>query len=408
MQQLYESIKMALAALTANKLRAVLTTLGVVIGITFVLLMGWFLAGLGNALDQTLAIMGDDILYIDKFEWANNDWRSQRNRRNLDMPQYYQIRERLHSAELVVPVSQRSVDKVEYGDLQLSGIRMTGTTAEYIEMYGGNLAEGRFFTGSEEQSGSPVAVVGYNVVKNLFDGRDPTGETIRVDGRKYLIVGSMPKRGTMMADFIDNEIYIPLRRFFDQFGGRRSIVVNVKAGGVENLENVRYETIGVLRQVRSIAPGMKDDFGVNSMDQFRKQFDQLRVIVWSVGIVMSGLSFLVGSIGIMNIMFVSVTERTKEIGIRKAIGATRSSILTQFLVEAVVLCLMGSVIAYLFTSLIAWLGSTVMEITFLSPTIPPLQILIAVSVSVLVGVMAGIIPAFRAARMDPVEALRAE
>jgi putative ABC transport system permease protein len=147
---------------------------------------------------------------------------------------------------------------------------------------------------------------------------------------------------------------------------------------------------------------------VNEQEQFREQADQLRLVVWGVGLAMTGLSFLVGSIGIMNIMFVSVTERTKEIGIRKAIGATRRSILTQFLVEAVLLCLMGAVVGFGITQLVAYIAATSLDISFLSPVIPVSQIIIAAVVSVFVGVLAGIVPAFRAARMDPVEALRAE
>lgn len=408
MTQLYESIKMAVAALAANKLRAVLTMLGVVIGITFVLLMGWLLGGLDNALEQTLAIFGDDILYVDKYDWGSNKWFEERNRKDISYQQYLKVKDRIHSAEYVIPTAQRGGAEVRHDDLQINSAMIVGVTNDYIQMLGGNLAEGRFFNELEDESGGLVAVVAYNIAQNLFPNGDPVGRTITIEGLPFTVVGTMPKRGTMLAGFVDDQVIIPVRRFFSLYGNRSRVVINVKAGGVKNLENVKYETIGVLREVRSVAPGMPNDFAVNEQEQFRQQADQLRLVVWSVGLAMTGLSFLVGSIGIMNIMFVSVTERTKEIGIRKAIGATRRSILTQFLVEAVLLCLMGAVVGFGITSAVAYFAATSLDVSFLQPTIAGSQIAIAVLVSVVVGVLAGIIPAFRAARMDPVEALRAE
>jgi len=411
--QIFESIKMALAALVANKMRAALTTLGVVIGITFVLLMGWILSGLDNALEQTLAIFGDDILYVDKMDWTGQgNWNQFRNRKNITFDQFKRVKERLRSAEYVVPTAREMGTTVRYGQIELTSTLLFGTTADYIGMLGGGVAEGRFFNESEENSGSLVAVIGSNVAESLFPHGDPIGKTIKIEGLPFTVVGTMPKRGTLMAGFVDNQIFMPLKRFFGMFGSRQRVVINVKAGGVDKIDEVRYETIGVMRQVRSLAPGTPDDFSVNTQEQFREQFKQLRTIVWGVGLLMTGLSFLVGSIGIMNIMFVSVTERTKEIGIRKAVGATRRSIMIQFLVEAIALCLFGAAIGLGITSAVASFGSSFIaskwEVNVLSSTIPLSQVGLAVLVSVVVGVLAGVIPAFRAARLDPVDALRAE
>lgn len=427
MTQLYESIRMALAALAANKLRAVLTTIGVVIGIFFVLLMGWVLGGLDKAVADSFAFFGDDILYVDRFNWDGSvSWEEQRNRKSIDYIQYEQVKERLQSAEYVVPTVDRFSTDVRHGDLQLQGTMVYGTNEEYIAMYGGNLAEGRFFTGQEAQLGSGVVVLGFNVADNLFPNGNSLGQSIRIDGRPFTVIGVMPKRGTMLFDFVDNTAYIPIRRYFNIYGRRAGVTIGVKAGGRENLENVRYETIGVMRAVRSLGPDEENDFGVNSQEMFTDAIGQLSFMVWAVGLFMTGLSFLVGSIGIMNIMFVSVTERTREIGIRKAVGARRRSIMTQFLVESVLLCLMGAAIGLLLTSLIAWFKDevvsgviaalalvgwadpeTTVNLSFLSSTIPPTQIFFAVLVAIVVGVLAGVIPAFRAARLDPVEALRA-
>ncbi len=412
LNSLTESITMAFAALTANKMRAVLTTLGVVIGITTVLIMGWLLTGLDNALEQTLDIFGDDILYIDKHDWTGQQWMESRNRKNITYNQFLKVKQRLASPEYVLPTTRRGARSVEYGTIQITGTAIQGCTSEYNDMLGGAMAQGRFFTAVEDEAGAGVAVLGPTVAGYLFAAVDPIGKRIRIDGMPFVVVGIMPKRGALGVDFVDNQILIPIRKFFSMYGGNTRVTINVKAGGVDRVDEVRYETIGVMRQVRSLAPGQKDDFAVNTQQAFRDQTAQLRFIVFGVGLALTGLSFLVGSIGIMNIMFVSVTERTKEIGIRKALGATRSRILLQFLVEAIVLCLLGSLIALGITSIAAFFGANWLKETydldFLSPIIPPAQIGLAMFVSACVGVLAGIIPAYRGARMNPVDALRAE
>lgn len=413
MTQFIESIRLAISALTANKMRGALTTLGVVVGIFFVLLMGWLLTGLDNVLDDTLATFGDDILYVDKFNWAGDgDWFESRNRKNITFDQYERVRQRLTVAEYVIPTSRANGASVRYGDEELTSAVVFGTTSQYIAMFGGNLKEGRFFSEIEEQSGGFVVVIGANVSESLFPKGDAVGRVVKIQGIPFTVIGVMPKRGSLLADMVDDQLLMPIKRFFGLYGNGNRVVINVKAGGIDRVEDVRYATLGAMREVRSIAPGQRDDFSINTQDQFRKQSDQLRAIVWGVGLVMTGLSFLVGSIGIMNIMFVSVVERTKEIGIRKAIGATRSSVLQQFLVESILLCLIGTAIGVVLTSGVAYAGSyiaeTYWEIDALDSVISVSQLMLAVIVSLVVGVLAGIIPAFRASRLDPVEALRAE
>lgn len=427
MTRLLESIKMAYAALAANKLRAALTTIGVVIGIFFVLLMGWVLGGLDKAFVDSFAFFGDDILYVDRWDWSGRtSWEDQRNRTMITHDQFLRARQRIRSAEYVVPTADEYSEDIRYGDLQLEGAMIFGTNQEYIEMYGGNLGEGRFFTELESNLGADVIVLGFGVAESLFPQGDAVGSTIRIDGLPFNVIGVMPKRGTMLFDFMDNIVIMPMERFFNMYGARSSLTINVKAGGAEKVEEVRSETIGVMRSVRSVAPDEDADFSVNSQEMFTEIIETFRYTVWGVGLFMTGLSFLVGSIGIMNIMFVSVTERTREIGIRKAVGARRRSILAQFLVESVVLCMVGAAIGLVMTAGIAYFKQEVVEgvmsilalfnlvdpetsvdLSFLSSTLPLSQVLVAVVVAVVVGILAGIIPAFRAARLDPVEALRA-
>lgn len=403
-----EAIRMALAALSSNKLRAMLTTLGIVIGITTVLVMGWFIAGLNSVVDDTLSMFGDDVLYVDRFDWTATDWLAQRNRKPITMRQYSEVRERIPSAEFVIPSTRLGARSVRYGDLELTNTIITASTFEYINSMGAVLGKGRFFNEVEDQAGASVAVIGPVVADNLIPGGDPLGRMIRVNGLPFTVIGVLPRRAILGDNSPDNQIVVPIRRVMRMPGTVRSLIIMVKAGSADRMEEVRYETAGAMRQARMLAPDEKDDFGINSQETFRAFIDTIRLSVVIVGLALTGLSFIVGTIGIMNIMFVSVTERTKEIGIRKAVGATKRKILIQFLIESVALCATGAIVATVVTSIIVVIVKQVLNLEFLSSTVPLSQVQIAVIVTTVVGVFAGLIPAMRAARMDPVEALRAE
>jgi putative ABC transport system permease protein len=214
-----------------------------------------------------------------------------------------------------------------------------------------------------------------------------------------------------LMDFVDNQVFIPLNTFFSVYGvSSRPISIAVKAGSPERLDDVRSETIGTMRVVRGLRPEQEEDFSINETQAFRDQVAQIRLAIWGIGLYLTVMSFVVGMIGIMNVMFVSVTERTKEIGVRKAIGATRRSILLQFLFEAASLCMVGALVAIALCSLLA-AGIYVLfhdKAAFLTPYVPPQILLISITVSIVVGMLAGLLPALRAASMNPVEALRYE
>lgn len=402
----------ALESLRANPLRSLLTALGVTIGVAFVSLMGWALGSLDAAWESTLSTLGQDMLYVDKWNWAGGgNWRSVMNRKNITIDQAEEIARRVRAASMVYISADAWGKTVVRADKKASGLVIEGTMARFGLLPSTTLAEGRFFSEMEEQHAAAVAVIGDGVRSALFGNRSPLGETIRIEGRPFVVIGVMNKRGTLFTDFLDRTVYIPLPAFFGLYGRySRSVTVAVKARSPEELGELRDDLRGIVRSVRMLSPDAPDDFAINEAQVFRDQVANIRMVIGMVGIGLTALSFLVGVIGITNVMFVAVVERTKEIGIRRAVGARRSSILAQFLAEAAMLCVAGALVGIVLAggliTVAALLLRTQME--FLLPFVPLNVVALAVASSICVGVIAGFVPALRAARLDPVEALRYE
>lgn len=411
-----ESFRISTESLRVNKLRAFLATLGVVIGISFVALMGWALSGLDNALQESINLIGEDMLYVDKWDWSGGKrWKELRNRKEITLEQAKALIDNITSAVVAVPVATIWGQKVKYGNDNYQGVSIVGTSAEFGILPSGDVTKGRFFGKFEESTTANVAVIGRKVAETIFPDSDPIGKIIKIQGEKFEVIGVVKKQGTMLMDFIDNRIYIPIGNFMDLFGGkhRRSISIGIKAGGIERLDNVREETRGLMRTIRNLKPWEEDDFSINETRAFEEVVGTLRLYVWGIGLGMTVLSFVVGIIGIMNIMYVSVAERTKEIGIRKSVGAKNRSILFQFLIESAILCLAGALISLFLCSILVFVVANFLpkllpETAFLQPFIPPNFIVIASVVAITVGILAGLFPALRAARVDPIESLRYE
>jgi putative ABC transport system permease protein len=401
-----EGLLIALAAIRANKARAILTTLGIVIGICSVALMATAINGIDKAFVNGISALGADNLYIDKWAWfSDEDFFLMRNRKNVTLAQFEHF-EKLAKLPLAVAPTILTMHKVLYGDNYVEGTLMTGTTDGYVRTTNFNFARGRFFSPLESSGARNVAVLGSEVAAHLFEKQDPLGQEVKVDAIPFRVVGVLEKQGSnLLGNFNpDNQVYIPIGTVFKYFRRNRdTVTIVVRARGTEMAEATKEEAIGMMRRVRGLMYDEKDDFSVNTQEGLTSEYNKVVGVIKLVGLFITGLSLLVGAIGIMNIMFVSVKERTREIGIRKAIGAKQRTILGQFLTEAALLCLMGGLIGLLLA-----IGLSTIVNKFLPTSVQMNTVLLAIFISLLTGVISGLAPAWTAAKMDPVEALRYE
>jgi putative ABC transport system permease protein len=405
--ELREGLGISLDALRANKLRSALATLGIVMGIVTVTLMGAAINGLNQAFIRNVSSLGADVFYVSRFKWFNNsyeDWLSMRRRPPITLAQAETLARRLTLAQAVAP--EASIEApVQFGTRSAGGVDIIGTTEAYLQTSGVDVADGRFLTAADGESAQPVCVIGSDVATNLFRDESPLGRRLRIAEHSFLVVGVLQKQGLMFGNSLDNRIIVPLQAFLREVWSQPDIdEILVKAADTAHLDEAREELRQVMRHVRHLRPEQPDDFSINQQEQIVAWFHAQTAVIALVGLCVTSLALLVGGIGIMNIMFVSVAERTREIGVRKAIGARRRTILLQFLMEAASICFGGGMIGLG----IAW-GVTRLVRHWLFPaSLSPVIVLLALGVSVMTGVISGFLPAWRAARMDPVEALRSE
>jgi putative ABC transport system permease protein len=404
--ELREGLGISWAAIRANKMRSILTTLGIVIGIVTVTLMGTAIEGLNRAFLKNISIIGADVLYVERFNWfggSHDDWHRMQKRPKITLLQAEALARQITLARAVAPVAGTR-EAVKYRKRGSDSVQIIGTTDQYLFTSSVSVTQGRFLSPGEAEGGRPVCVIGAEVATNLFQRESPLGNRITIDQRSFEVIGVLDRQGTFLGLFsLDNQIIVPIPQFTAAFWRNPDYQIQVKVLAPDQLEDAKAELRGAMRKVRRLAPGDADDFGINQQDQFVEMFNKLGGTIAAVGLFVTGLSLFVGGIGIMNIMFVSVAERTREIGIRKAIGAKRRTILTQFLIEAAAICLIGGLIALS----IAWPLTLLMQ-KFLPATLSLTIVGIALLVSLVTGLASGFFPAWRAARMNPVDALRNE
>lgn len=404
--EIKEGLLIAWDAIRANKMRAGLTTLGIIIGIVSVTLMGAAIDGLNRSFHQSVSVMGADVLFAGRFAWfinSEDEWLKQYKRRIFTLDQVKAVERQMTLASAVAPAVYLG-RPVRYQNRSTGRVTVIGTTDQYLITAGLGVDAGRFLTASDAEGGRPVCVIGNDVSTNLFIKESPVGKKIRIGPRWLEVVGVLEKRGSFLGiDSLDNQVILPIPQFLIGYWRNPDFEIQVKVSDLSHLEDAREELRGILRKVRHVAPGDPDDFAINQQEQIIKMFNRLVGTIAAAGLAVTGLSLFVGGIGIMNIMFVSVAERTREIGVRKAIGAKRRTILLQFLIEAASICLLGGLVGLG----IAFCLTLLMSKFFAASLSLPVTTL-ALLVSLLTGVVSGFLPAWRAARMDPVEALRNE
>ncbi len=300
-----------------------------------------------------------------------------------------------------------TMQAVWYKNRRASRVEIIGTTDQFLTTSGFNIGLGRFITTAEDEGGRPVCVIGNDVSTNLFSQDSPIGKKILIGARRLEVVGVLEKRGSFLGlDSFDNEVIIPIQQLLIGYMRNPNFEVQVKVRDATHLEDAKEELRGVMRKIRHVAPGDPDNFSINQQEQILKTFNRVTGTLATVGLLVTSMSLFVGGIGIMNIMFVSVAERTREIGVRKAIGAKRRTILLQFLIEAASICLIGGLVGLSITYLLTLSIKGAFPYFPVTVSVPVMAL--AIVTSIVTGVASGFAPAWRAARMNPVDALRCE
>ena len=401
-----ENLRIAVDALRANKLRSILTVIGNVVAVMSVIAVVAIIDGLNTYVSDKVLQQGLGVITIDKYGFitTEDEFREAEKRRDLDLDDMQALATRMRLAEQVVAQASRT-RIVRAGSTELQGVNVTGTTEGYERVSKLDVAQGRHLDASDVERRRPVCVIGSEVAEKLFPRVDPIGSSLRAGGHELRVVGVFAQRGSVLGSSQDNLVYVPLGEFYKMFGSRADLTILVR--GIEGADPTRVEDEArvILRAQRHVPLGKPDDFGMTTAETFQAFWKQITGGIFAGTIALVAISLVVGGIVIMNIMLVAVTERTREIGIRKALGARRSDLTMQFLSEAVVLSLFGGVIGVLAGIAIAFL---IRAVTPLPASIQPWSIGLSLVVASSVGLFFGVYPATRAARLDPIVALRQE
>jgi len=402
-----EGAAIAFDALRTNKLRSFLTVLGVIIGITAIMAMISIIEGLNQSMKAQLASLGTDVLYIRPFApgaWVGQMPDSLRRRKWFKPEDADAIRRSCPSVDAVAPINFTE-QRLRYGDTQTRITNVIGTSPDYMVTNNYAVDNGRGFTDAEVDHRAPVCVLGVDHIETLFPHVNPVGKSITIGGMPFTVIGQAESRGKFLGMSLDDIVLVPYTTLDKLFGPNLPFVLNAKPTAPELIDTAREEIADVLRRQRRVRYDQGDNFAIFTDQSLVDLYKQITGAFYLVMVVISSIGLLVGGIGVMNIMMVSVTERTREIGVRKALGARQRDILWQFLVEAMTLTGAGGVIGVL-----AGLGAgkLVNILTHLSFAVPLWGIVLAFGSSTGIGLFFGIYPAVRAARLDPVDSLRYE
>ena len=410
--QFTEAIRIALQSLWANKLRSTLTLLGVVIGISAVIAVVTFVNGINAYVAERIFNLGADVFIINKRPniITNVDqFLEAQKRKNITLDDYFAVSEGCRSCKVVGATAGGGgigSGEIRYGERSSTGTAVRGWTPTMSRIYDLELIAGRTIQPADMDHRTPVVVIGYDIYENLLESTDPIGKEIRVDGRPYTIIGLGKKEGTTLGNSRDNWVMIPITSWLRQYGANNSIRIWGKGHGVgTELRNAIDDVRVILRSRRHDLPGAPDSFEADTNQTFLSIWANLSTSFFMVVVAISSISLVVGGIVIMNIMLVSVTERTREIGIRKALGAKKRDVLAQFLVESSTISAVGGLIGIFFGVLIA---KVVTAIIGMPSQVQLWSVMAALSVATAVGLFFGVYPARKAADLQPIAALRFE
>jgi putative ABC transport system permease protein len=407
-----ETLKLALSAIWAHKLRSALTLLGMIIGVTAVVTVVSVIQGFNAYFDEKVAGIGSQSFSIRRFSF--DDFKdldtiaaAQRRNKDLTLDEFDYLRSHAQLIDKLGARANATRSQIKRGTQIIEDVPVDGATANMVDIDNMDIADGRFFTEPENDAEARVAYIGADVANNLFPSGNAVGNEIAIAGLPYRVIGVQTAKGTVFGVPQDNFITVPLKTYAMNFGNlinQRSLYFVATAKPGVKFDEVVEEARFLMRTRRHLAAGDKDNFGILTPDAITGIRDRVLGTVSIVAIAVPSIALVVGGIVIMNIMLVSVTERTKEIGIRKSLGARRADILKQFMVEAVTLSAIGGAVGVL----LAWVIGRIITATFFPTYLSIAAIIIAVTVSGAIGVMSGIFPAWKAARLDPIEALRAD
>lgn len=407
--QITEPVMMAFHSLWTNKLRSFLTLLGVIIGVFTIIGMQSVIAGFRQQMYKELSILGSNTFQVQKYpavQMGGQDRQKYRNRKDLTWEQGEAVQDYAVHVAAVGVENWEWGQELKYQDKRTkSPISVAGATPEFAVANGYFVQFGRFLTDSDVLHNRNVVVIGMDVVEDLFPFRDPLGLDVKILGRPFQVIGVLEERGSQFGESRDNRAIIPLSTWEQMYGRHRSVNITVRAASAEVYQQAMDEVISILRTVRKVPPGEPNDFEIFSSESLKTTFDDMTRMVWFAAIGIASISLIVAGIGIMNIMLVTVTERTREIGIRKAVGARRGDILTQFLIESVILSIIGGVIGVGVGITIAQMLSNT---TSLPSAIPIWAVVVALLFCSIIGLFFGMYPAAKASKLDPIESLRYE